>query len=61
MEVLLSPRWLLPEVAQPQVPLSKKSETDRVRFRVCPHTTKLENKRQRRVVVVILTERVWRL
>jgi hypothetical protein len=39
---LKSPKWLIPEVAQPQVPLSKNSETYYVRFCVCPHTTKLE-------------------
>jgi hypothetical protein len=57
---LQSPRWLIPKVAQPQVPLSKKSETDEVRFCVCPHTTRLEIKRpRRRVVVVTVTERGW--
>ena len=43
---LQSPRWLIPKVALPQVPLSKKSETGKAHFRVCPHTTtSLEERR----------------
>jgi hypothetical protein len=38
-ESLKGPRWLIPKVAQPQVPLSEKSETYYVHFCVCPHTT----------------------
>ena len=41
---LKSLRWLIPEVAQPQVPPLKKSEMYYVRFCVCPHTTRLEPK-----------------
>jgi hypothetical protein len=38
----------------------QKSETDEVRFRVCPHTTRLENQEsKRRVVVVNVAEREW--
>jgi hypothetical protein len=36
-ESLKGPKWLIPEVPQPQVPPSKKSETYYVRFCVCPH------------------------
>ena len=43
---LQSPRWLIPKVALPQVPLPKKSEMGEARFRVCPHTTtSLEERR----------------
>jgi len=36
-ESLQSPKWLIPKVAQPQVPPSKKSETYYVRFCVSSH------------------------
>jgi hypothetical protein len=45
---LQSLRWLLPQVAQPQVPVSKKSEMGKAHFRVCPHTTKLETKENKK-------------
>ena len=42
-ESLKGPKWLIPKVAQPQVPPSKKSETYYVRFCVCPHTKRIKN------------------
>jgi hypothetical protein len=52
--------WLIPKMAQPQVPLSKKSETHKVSFHVCPHTTRLEGKKnEKRVVVVIVAGGEW--
>jgi len=39
---------ILKWVAQPQVPLSKKSEMGEAHFRVCPHTTKLETKENKK-------------
>ena len=48
-ESLKGPKWLIPEVAQPQVPPSEKTETHYVRFCVCPHTTKPKIEVQRKV------------
>ena len=47
-ESLKSPKWLIPKVAQPQVPPSKKSEMYYVRFCVCPHTTGPETEKRQK-------------
>jgi hypothetical protein len=47
-ERLQSPGWQIPKVAQPQVPLSKKSETYYVHFCVCPHTTGPETEKRQK-------------
>jgi len=51
-ESLQSPKWLIPKVAQSQLPPSKKSEMYYVHFCVCPHTTRLKTEENRRRVVI---------